>query len=126
MKARVFVYGALRNGALHSWRMESSRFVAKGEVEGTLVKIDWYPGLVLGGERTVKGEIYEVTPEVLASLDEFEGVGVEDERAGEYHRVSTMVELADGSRQECLVYEWLKGVDGYEVVQNGDWSTVAL
>lgn len=126
MSKQVFVYGALRRGALHSWRMESSRFVAEGLVRGTLVKVDWYPGLVLGGEGWVRGEIYEVTPETLASLDEFEGVGVEGDRDGEYRRITAEVRLEDGSLTECLVYEWLKGITDYEVVTNGDWSTVEI
>lgn len=126
MTLRVFVYGALRQGALHSWRMDSSSFIARGTVRGTLVKIDWYPGLVLGGESKVLGEIYQVTPEVLAALDEFEGVGVAEERDGEYRRTTAEVTLSDGSTTECLIYEWLKGIDDYEVVENGDWSTVTI
>lgn len=123
MKHSVFVYGALRSGASHAWRMKDSALVGAASVAGTLVKIDWYPGLVLGGESEVVGEVYEVSEEVLAELDLFEGVSGE-ERKGEYARVSAKVSLSDGSMRECLIYEWLLGVAGYQVVANGDWLTV--
>lgn len=120
----VFVYGALRSGASHAWRMKDSALIGPAKISGTLVKVDWYPGLVLSGEGVVLGEVYAVSDEVLAELDVFEGVGVADDRNGEYARVKGKVSLADGSVAECWVYEWLLGVAGYPVVANGDWLTV--
>lgn len=120
MSELIFVYGALRKGASNDWRMKEARWLGTAEVRGTLVKIDWYPGLVLGGETMVKGEVYEVGPELMKELDEFEGIGLEDERNGEYHRIRTEVSL-NGKPVEVWIYEWLKGVDGYEVVDSGDW-----
>ena len=90
------------------------------EVKGTLVKIDWYPGLVLGGESLVKGEVYEIGPELMKELDEFEGIGLEDERNGEYHRIKTEV-IFEEEPLSVWIYEWLKGVEGYAVVESGDW-----
>lgn len=120
MSDLLFVYGALRKGASNDWRMKGARWLGAAEVEGTLVKIDWYPGLVLGGDRTVKGEVYEVGPDLLKDLDEFEGIGLEDERNGEYHRIKVEVYLA-GESTSVWIYEWLKGIEGYELVQSGDW-----
>lgn len=77
-------------------------------VTGTLLKIDWYPGLILAGETKVRGEVYEVSPGLLKELDAFEGLGVNDE----YQRV--MID-------EMWIYEWKKGAGGYEVVSSGDW-----
>jgi gamma-glutamylcyclotransferase (GGCT)/AIG2-like uncharacterized protein YtfP len=124
MNQRVFVYGALRKGALHAWRMEKACFVGEATVAGTLMKVDWYPGLVLNGAGDVKGEVYEVGPALLEELDIFEGIAPENERNGEYHRIKAEVTLANGDHCECLIYEWLKGVEDYEVVANGDWLTV--
>ena len=45
MSDLLFVYGALRKGASNDWRMEGARCLGSAEVPGTLVKIDWYPGL---------------------------------------------------------------------------------
>ncbi|MEJ6723953.1 MAG: gamma-glutamylcyclotransferase family protein [Akkermansiaceae bacterium] len=116
----IFVYGALRKGASNDWRMKDARWLGPAKVEGTLLKIDWYPGLVLGLGGWVKGEVYEIGAELLKELDEFEGIGLEDERNGEYHRVKREV-LLDGSPTEVWIYEWLKGLEGFEVVSSGDW-----
>jgi gamma-glutamylcyclotransferase (GGCT)/AIG2-like uncharacterized protein YtfP len=116
----IFVYGALRKGASNDWRMKDARWLGPAEVEGTLLKIDWYPGLVLGSGGSVKGEVYEIGPELLKELDEFEGIGLEDERNGEYQRVRQQVGLL-GAPREVWIYEWIKGVDGFEVVGSGDW-----
>ena len=120
MSDLLFVYGALRKGASNDWRMKEARWLGGAEVPGTLVKIDWYPGLVLEGETLVKGEVYEVGAELLRELDEFEGIGLEDERNGEYHRIKTTVSLGHET-VEVWIYEWLKGVEGYQVVDSGDW-----
>ncbi len=123
MSELIFVYGALRKGASNDWRMKQGRWLGPAEVAGTLVKIDWYPGLVLGEGGTVKGEVYEVGPDLLRELDEFEGIGVSgvgDEGNGEYQRIRVEVSL-DGKPQEVWIYEWLKGVEGFSVVTSGDW-----
>ncbi len=120
MSELIFVYGALRKGASNDWRMKEARWLGPAEVAGTLVKIDWYPGLVLGDGGLVKGEVYEVGPDLLKELDEFEGIGLEDDRNGEYQRIRVEVQL-DGESEEVWIYEWLKGIEGYPVVASGDW-----
>jgi gamma-glutamylcyclotransferase (GGCT)/AIG2-like uncharacterized protein YtfP len=121
----IFVYGALRKGASNDWRMKDARWLGPAEVEGTLLKIDWYPGLVLGSGGSVKGEVYEIGPELLKELDEFEGIGLEDERNGEYHRVKRTIQVGETPR-EVWIYEWLKGTEGFAVVESGDWLTGPL
>jgi len=124
MRDLLFVYGALRKGASNDWRMKGARWLGPAEVAGTLVKIDWYPGLVLGEGGMVKGEVYEVGPDLLKELDEFEGIGLPDERNGEYQRVRAEVILATQAT-EVWIYEWLKGVEGYGIVSSGDWLDVS-
>jgi len=120
MNELLFVYGALRKGASNDWRMKEARWIGPAEVKGTLLKIDWYPGLVLGEGGSVKGEIYEIGRELLKELDEFEGIGLDDERNGEYHRIRAEV-FCNDKPMEVWIYEWLKGIAGYEVVESGDW-----
>lgn len=124
MRDLLFVYGALRKGASNDWRMKDARWLGPAEVAGTLVKIDWYPGLVLGEEGRVKGEVYEIGPDLLKELDEFEGIGLSDERNGGYQRIRAEV-LLDAESTEVWIYEWLKGVEGYEIVSSGDWLDVS-
>lgn len=45
----VFVYGTLRAGASNAWRLEDSDFLGAATVPGRMVKIDWFPGVILGG-----------------------------------------------------------------------------
>lgn len=120
MSELIFVYGALRKGASNDWRMKEARWLGAAEVTGTLVKVDWYPGLVLGERGIVHGEVYEVGAGLLQELDEFEGIGPGEERNGEYHRIPVEVVLNDETVQ-VWIYEWLKGVEGYEIVASGDW-----
>ncbi|MDP0491501.1 MAG: gamma-glutamylcyclotransferase family protein [Verrucomicrobiota bacterium JB023] len=126
MKHLIFVYGALRPGASNAWRMADGKAIGSGSVEGVMVKVDWYPGVVLGGGARVVGEVYEVDDELLARLDEFEGVGLADERNGEYQRVRVQVAMDNGDELETWIYEWQLGTDRYEVVMSGDWLTVKL
>ena len=120
MSDLLFVYGALRKGASNDWRMEGARCLGTVEVPGTLVKIDWYPGLVLKGDTRVKGEVYEIGPELLKQLDKFEGIGSQNEVGDEYHRIQTDV-LLNQRPTKVWIYEWLKGIEDYEVVHSGDW-----
>ncbi len=123
MSNLLFVYGALRKGASNDWRMKDADWLGPATVPGTLVAIDWYPGLVLTGDGVVKGEVYQISDALLAELDAFEGIGRgADDRPGEYHRIKASVQLAEGPK-EVWIYEWLKGIDDYEIVANGDWLT---
>ena len=116
----VFVYGTLRRGASNHWRMAGAEFVAEGTVEGKIYRIDWYPGMVLGGGSHVMGEVFAVTPEQLAGLDEFEGVSAAETDGSEYRRVETVV-ATDGEAIEAWVWEWIGPVDGAKLVSSGDW-----
>lgn len=119
--AKMFVYGALRRGASNHWRINGAEFLGETTLKGTLVKIDWYPGLVLSGKTPVLGEVYAVDEELLAKLDEFEGL-TNGSNEGEYARVTAVVKVGSAKHEVC-VYEWQKGVADYEVVSNGDWLT---
>ena len=82
--------------------------------------MDWYPGLVLKGDTRVKGEVYEVGADLLKKLDKFEGMGSQNEVEDEYHRIRTDV-LLNQRPTKVWIYEWLKGIEDYEVVHSGDW-----
>lgn len=121
MKRKVFVYGSLRQGASNAWRMKKARLMGQAKVKGTLVKITWYPGLVLGGENWVQGEVYEVDDDLLVELDAFEGIHPDGSDNGEYRRLNYEVQLETGSLLYCEVYEWQLGIVDYETIASGDW-----
>jgi len=91
----LFVYGSLKRGARHHDEIAGVPFLGQTRTAARygLTQHGEYPGLVPGAE-TVAGELYEVSSEHLARLDEFEG-------CPEYFRRSPVV-LEDG--REAMAY----------------------
>lgn len=109
----IFVYGTLRRGASHHFHLAEARWVSVGRVRAVLYQVDWYPGCVLDEQQgVVVGDLFEVTPEQLGVLDEYEG--------DEYRRVRVQVETYDG-RVEAWVWEWNREVEACRHISSGDW-----
>ncbi|WP_234194949.1 gamma-glutamylcyclotransferase family protein [Pseudacidovorax sp. NFM-22] len=119
----VFVYGTLRRGGsndIHRFGPPAPRFRGAGCIAGVLHDLGPYPGVVLGGDGRVVGEVYEVAPEVERALDALEEVQDDDE--GEYRRRHVSVALDEGRHVTCLVYEiHPRHVRGTPVIPSGDW-----
>jgi gamma-glutamylcyclotransferase (GGCT)/AIG2-like uncharacterized protein YtfP len=123
----VFVYGALRRGAAHAWRMAAGKFVGAGRVRGRLYAIDWYPGVVVDEEGgTVVGEVHRVDAQLRAELDEFEGIGHGGDAGDEYARVRVPVRMEGGATVEAWIYDYRHPVDGRVEVESGDWIASGL
>jgi gamma-glutamylcyclotransferase (GGCT)/AIG2-like uncharacterized protein YtfP len=125
----VFVYGTLRRGGSNAFRMDGAEFVGPATVGGVLYRISWYPGLVLDGEDRVFGEVYQVGPELLRALDEFEGLAAGEIEGSEYRRVR--VEAVQSGhpaekRVEVWIYEWTGPVEGKNRIKSGDWLDAEL
>src|SRR6188508_3366204 len=119
----VFVYGTLRRGGRNDINrlVPAPEYVGMGEVRGTLYRIDWYPGLTLGGEEAVAvvGEVYRITPELEAVLDDIEQVAPGAD--SEYFKREVEIAM-ERDRVSCLVYEINPArVRGKQVIGNGDW-----
>jgi gamma-glutamylcyclotransferase (GGCT)/AIG2-like uncharacterized protein YtfP len=118
----VFVYGTLRAGGSNDIRRFSPmpRWVGQGAVAGTLYDLGAYPGMTLGGEGRVVGEVYTVAADVEAALDRLEEVREDD--SGEYRRRMVRVRVADIGAVDCLVYEIHPDrVSAASVISEGDW-----
>lgn len=129
----VFVYGTLRAGGSN----DIARFspapqrIGDGVIAGTLYDLGAYPGVVLGGEGRVRGEIYRIAPALEAQLDRLEEV--EPDGSGEYQKRDVWVQVnrlnglsgVAGSKDaqlKCLVYEIHPGrIEGRAVIASGDW-----
>jgi gamma-glutamylcyclotransferase (GGCT)/AIG2-like uncharacterized protein YtfP len=123
----VFVYGTLRRGGSNAFRMDGATFHGSGTVAGRLYRISWYPGLVLDSESGgVTGDVFAVSPEQLAALDEFEGLAAGELEGGEYRRVKALVTLEDGDAVEAWVYEWKGSVSEAYVIPEGDWLAAEM
>ncbi len=117
----VFVYGTLRRGEMNDINRLSPapRFIGTSAAHGTLYDLGPYPGLQLGGDALVVGEVYEITAELEAVLDEIEEVF--PQQTGEYARRRVTVRV-ESEEIECLVYEiHPTRVAGKAVIPSGDW-----
>ena len=119
----VFVYGTLRRGGRNDINRlrPAPEYVGMGEVSGVLYHIDWYPGLTLGGEEavTVVGEVYRITPELEAVLDDIEQIvpGADSE----YFKREVDIAV-EGRPVSCLLYEINPArVRDRQVIGHGDW-----
>ncbi|NUP09883.1 MAG: gamma-glutamylcyclotransferase [Polyangiaceae bacterium] len=72
---RLFVYGTLLRGEANHAIVARARFIAEAHTAPMFELLDLgeYPGLVAGGARSIAGEVYEIDPEDIAVVDEFEG-----------------------------------------------------
>lgn len=121
IERHVFVYGTLRRGECNDiTRLRPApRWLGRARVCGTLYDLGAYPGMLLGGDGWVHGEVYAIEPELEQQLDCIEEVAPVP--SGEYHRREVVVEL-HGRRLSCLVYE----IDPLRVrdaprIPGGDW-----
>lgn len=75
--ACLFLYGTLKRGGANHLQMAGQRFLAEARTEPgyRLHLVADYPGMVpaAAGGVSIEGELWEVSPEVLARLDAFEG-----------------------------------------------------
>jgi gamma-glutamylcyclotransferase (GGCT)/AIG2-like uncharacterized protein YtfP len=125
MEARpetVFVYGTLCRSGSNHFRMAGAQFVSEATIAGRLYRIDWYPGLVLddAGDE-IHGEIFIVSPGLLADLDIFEGLSAGEMEGSEYRRVRAQVVRRDSRPAEAWVWEWLGMTDESRRLTDGRW-----
>ena len=119
----VFVYGTLRQGGRNDINRLTPAPVLLGpaSLAGRLYTLGWYPGLRLGGPDAidVAGEVYRITPELEARLDEIEEI--QPGPGSEYFKRQVPVRVA-GQWLPCLVYEINpERVRGLAPLACGDW-----
>lgn len=94
----VFVYGTLRRGERnHDYFLKRAEFLGVARVQGQLVDLGSYPGL-LAREGEVVGEVYRVDATTLARLDILEG------HPHHYRRTEVDARLNDGNVVPVQLY----------------------
>jgi len=117
----VFVYGTLRKGQRNDINLYQPPplYIGSTWVKGQLYSRGWYPGIRLGGEQSVLGEVYQVSAQLLAQLDVLEEVAPVP--SGEYQRIQMKVECA-GQELLCEIYELSVDFAAQStVIEEGDW-----
>ena len=104
----VFVYGTLMKGQRAEHMMAGSDFAGNFQLKDyAMYHLGRYPGIVACDGGLVQGELYFVSDEMLAVMDEYEGEG------DLYLRTKVKV----WSEQESLdaeVYVYNRDITGYE------------
>jgi gamma-glutamylcyclotransferase (GGCT)/AIG2-like uncharacterized protein YtfP len=112
----IFVYGTLIKGESNHAVLGGSTFlrVARTSPGFLLYDLGRFPGMVACGQLVVVGEIYLVTPEILARVDRLEG------HPTFYQRLP--IRLDDGSDAESYLLP-PRRVVGYPPIASGQWRT---
>lgn len=121
----VFVYGTLRQGEQYHGLLKQSRRIALvAEAKGAIVDTGLgYPALA-DKEGRVAGELYGVSEEVLARLDELEDYYGPDSPDNEYERIRISVRTDSG-----LVDAWVylyRRPNALPLIEGGDWKLYRL
>lgn len=117
---RLFVYGSLRRdreGQSHPLLADAT-FLGAASVAGALYRVDWYPGLVLGADGTVHGELYELpiarVDHMLMALDDYEGGG--------FRRRKATIHLDGADYPDVWVYSYIGPTHALSAIANGDYG----
>jgi gamma-glutamylaminecyclotransferase len=113
-EVRLFVYGLLLQGEREHGLLEGAPRLGEGLTapEHTLVDLDFYPVLLVGGQVSVQGEVYGISRHLRFKLD------VHHQCPALFRRVS--VKLGDGTQAETYVMDDDK-VRGKRRLKGGSW-----
>lgn len=113
----VFVYGSLMQGFGNAGRLKNSKFIGRGMASGKfrMASLGSFPAAFrdVDGEP-MKGELYEVDEETLASLDCLEG-------NGRFYEREFLDVTVNGWTYSALVYLVINPSEGLGFVESNDW-----
>ena len=68
---RLFVYGTLKIGFHNAYYLEDARFLSEFVTEPVYSMYDFggYPAVSENGKTAIAGEVYDISEELLASID---------------------------------------------------------
>ena len=111
----VFVYGTLMQGQRAAHMLAGSQFIGYFQLKDyAMYNLGRYPGIVPCAGELVLGELYLVSDEMLAVMDEYEAEG--DLYLRRKVKVWSGQESADAQ-----VYVYNRDITGYEKMQ-GSWN----
>ena len=123
----VFVYGSLKVGGYFSRAFDRQRkFAIPASVKGTLLNLSSFPGLILGGEKEVQGELhlYKDFHKVVREMDYIEGYRKRNDLGNLYHKQVINVKMDDYKTVRALVYTLNTdriSTFGCAIVESGEW-----
>lgn len=123
----LFVYGTLRSGEERHHLLARHRASSDGaaSVEGTLLDLGEYPGLVVGGTKTrAAGELYSAADpsSLFAELDPIETFHGFGAPGSLYRRAIVRAFCPDGAATLAWTYVYNGRTDGLRAIASGDWT----
>jgi gamma-glutamylcyclotransferase (GGCT)/AIG2-like uncharacterized protein YtfP len=119
---RLFAYGHLRRGQIGHRLLEleqRTKWLGEARIHGRLYDLGDYPGLVLGGEDIVHGEVIDFDDAALwAPLDAYEECDPDQPETSEYRRIE--IDLLDAGGR-AWVYVFNRPVEGLTPIASGVW-----
>jgi gamma-glutamylaminecyclotransferase len=114
----LFVYGTLLRGEPNHPQLSEASFVRSSRTQPRyeLVDLGGYPALLEDGSTAISGEVYDVDPELLTRLDEFEEVPELYERRP-IHLVDGAVDAYVMARDRAI---------GASKIKDGSWRPPRL
>ncbi len=126
-KDKIFVYGSLMGGIqspIATYLKSNSSFIGEGQVNGLLLDIGHYPGLVYEpkSEKRVVGHVFELNNprEMLPNLDHYECVGPSFDKPNQYRRELIKVKQ-DNQLIDCWAYLYNLPIEGIKVIASGNY-----
>ena len=116
----VAVYGSLRKGFGNHYLLKDSKYLGEYDTEPIydMYSISSFPGLVTGGNTSIKMEVYEVDRPTLVRLNQLEGYICDDHVNNHYNRISINTPYG-----EAYTYTYNYSIDTKVKVESGDWKT---
>jgi gamma-glutamylcyclotransferase (GGCT)/AIG2-like uncharacterized protein YtfP len=124
----LFVYGTLldEQNEFAIYLKKNCCYYSKGRFQGRLYDFGEYPGAIAEENCTnyVYGSIIRLKniSKDLKYLDDYEGFGEEQEQPNLFVRTTVEVETESG-KINCWVYLYNLRVDGFKVIESGDYIT---
>jgi len=121
---KVFVYGSLLRGLGNHRLLSDSTFLGEAATKPYFLMVDlgYFPGLIEDIDGvSIKGEVYEVSDEILHRLDMLEGFREHDPKNGLYNRKEIVTQFGT-----ALVYIYNHHNRVYtsdRLVKDGDWRS---
>lgn len=119
---RLFVYGHLRRGQIGHERLglaHCTEWLGAARVHARLYDLGDYPGLVLGGEDIVHGDVIAFDDAALwATLDAYEACDPDQPETSEYRRIEVDL-LSEGG--QAWVYAFNRPIQGLAPIVSGIW-----
>lgn len=122
----LFVYGTLLSDGneFAIYLKQHCTFYNKAKFKGKLYDMGEYPGAIADDNcgTYVYGSIYTLTnqSEVFKYLDDYEGLGNNQEQPSLFIRKVASIETNNG-QIDCWVYFYNLLIDGFRLIESGDY-----